>query len=101
MMKRIISTLALSVFAMSFTATASADEDRRIYQQNKAQYISHAKAGEIAKAHVKGTAVKQVEFDHDRMYGAHFDVEIITAQGEYDVKVDAKSGKVISSKFDD
>lgn len=100
-MKRILTTLALSATAMTFAMSASADDDQRIYKQNKAQYISLAKAGEIAKAHVKGSAVKQVKFDHDSTYGAHFDVDVATAQGDYDVSVDAKSGKVLKSELDD
>lgn len=100
-MKHIWSILAIAT-AMTVSAPAMADNDARIYQQNKAQYITHAKAGEIAKAHVKGVAVAEVEFDHSHFRGAHFDVDVIAEHGvKYEVVVDAKTGKVLHSEMDD
>lgn len=97
--------LALSIFALTataFAAPAMADDDMRIYEQNKAQYISLAKASKLAKAHIKGTSVKKVEFDHDHHLGAHFDVDVFNAKGvEYHVSVDAKTGKILKSEIDD
>lgn len=98
-MKHILSALVLSTAAALFAAPAMADDDARIYEQNKDQYI---KAGEIAKAHVKGVSVKKVEFDHDNLLGAHFDVEVLADRDvEYDVSVDARTGKVLKSKVED
>ncbi|WFF38813.1 PepSY domain-containing protein [Moraxella nasibovis] len=100
-MKKLLTALTLAATAIT-AAPAMADDDARIYERNKAQYITHDKAGEIAKSHVNGSVVKKVEFDHSRRLGAHFDVDVITAQGvEYDVSVDAKTGKVLKSKIDD
>ena len=101
-MKRILSALALSTTAALFAAPAMADDDARIYEQNKDQYISQAKAGEIAQAHVKGVSVKKVDFDHDNRLGAHFDAEVLADRGvEYDVSVDARTGKVLKSEVED
>lgn len=71
------------------------DDDRRIYQQNKAQYISKQKAIQIAKNRVKNSQVKKAKFDHDNGV-ATYKVELRTKSGvEYDVKINAKTGKII------
>lgn len=99
-MKKLVSALALSTVALTTAPMVMADDDY-IYQQNKAQYISHEKAAQIAKAQVKDSQVKNVEFDYESYHGATFDVELFTGQGiEYDVKVDAKTGKVLKVKRD-
>lgn len=71
------------------------DDDHRIYQQNKAQYISKQKAIQIAKNRVKNSQVKKAKFDHDNGV-ATYKVELRTKSGvEYGVKINAKTGKII------
>lgn len=100
-MKSILSILTLSTSVL-FAASAMADDDARIYEQNKNQYITHAKASKIAKSHVKGVRVNKVDFDHDNRFGAHFNVEVVANGGaKYEVAIDAVSGKVLHSEIED
>ena len=46
-----------------------------------------------------GGRVKDVDFDYDDGY-PHYDVEIVKNGREYDVKVDARSGRVRSVRRD-
>ena len=49
-----------------------------------------------------GGQATDVEFDRSRNKPDHFDVNVHTANGQkYEVKVDAKTGAVLSSKLDD
>lgn len=61
--------------------------------------ISLAQAVGQAEAHAGGKATKaELESDHGV---AAFEIEIVTAQNQvFDVKVDARDGKVLSSKAD-
>lgn len=95
--KKLMTVVVISTVALTTTpiALADDDDDRRIYQQNKAQYISKQKATQIAKNRVKNSHVKKVEFDHDDGI-ATYKVELRTKSGvEYDVKINAKTGKII------
>ncbi|MDO4777067.1 MAG: PepSY domain-containing protein [Cardiobacteriaceae bacterium] len=97
-------TLKKNLLALMAAATiatpALADDDYRYYEQNRSQYISHDQAAEAAlKAVGKNGRVMEVEFDHD-WHGDHFDVEVLAEGREYDVIVDAKTGKVLSSRLD-
>lgn len=93
-----------SIIAATFvfaSAPARADDDDAYYARHRKQYISQERAAQIARQAVKGGRVTGVEFDHDRR-DDHFDVEVRTADGrEYDVKIDARSGKVRYVKRDD
>lgn len=101
-LKQLISATVIATATLTTAPAVFADNDDRIYQQNKAQYISKKQAGQIAQQQIKNSKVKKVEFDHDSHYGATFDVELINAQGvEYDVKVDAKTGKILAQDHDD
>lgn len=101
-LKQIISATVIATATLTTAPAVFADNDERIYQQNKAQYISKKQAGQIAQKQIKNSKVKKVEFDHDSHYGATFDVELVNAQGmEYDVKVNAKTGKIIAQDHDD
>lgn len=86
------------------TTSAWADDDdyrpRHNQAQNKGNYISGQKAGQIARARVKNSHVKKVEFDHDDRYGAVYEVELVAGGAEYDVKINARTGKVIYVKRD-
>ena len=60
--------------------------------------ISLEQAIVIAKKTIKGDVVS-ADFDqHDHSAGGNYDVNIVTNNTEYEVKVDANSGKVLSSK---
>ena len=93
------------LLATAFTVVATpalADGDYRHYEQNRAQYITHEKAAQIAVAKVGGGQATEVEFDRSRNKPDHFDVDVRTANGQkYEVEVNAKTGAVISSKLDD
>ena len=86
----------------SFSAPALADGDYLHYEKNRASYITYEKAAQIAIAKVGGRQATDVEFDRSRNKPDHFDVDVRTANGQkYEVKVDAKTGAVLSSKLDD
>ncbi len=95
-------SVLLAALAVAVTP-ALADDDDRIYAQNHAQYITHQAAGEKALQQVGGGYVKDVEFEyHDFSKKEYFDVEVIDKKGqEFDVRLDARTGKVIRIKRDD
>ena len=101
---------ALSAFALLAAGPAFADDDDyrpRYSQSYKAErskyahgrYIGHAQAGRAALARVGGR-VKDIDFDRDDGY-PHYDVEIVKRGREYKVKVDARTGRVVSVRRDD
>ena len=96
---------AAVLFAALFAAVSTpalAGGDYLHYEQNRAQYITHEKAAQIAVAKVGGWQATEVEFDRSRNKPDHFDVDVRTANGQkYEVEVNAKTGAVISSKLDD
>ncbi|QMT31598.1 PepSY domain-containing protein [Alysiella filiformis] len=77
------------------------DDDEIHFSQNQHNYISHEQAAQAARAKIgAGAHVTDVEFEK-KYHGAFFDVEVIDAKGrEFDVRVDAKTGKVIYAKRD-
>nr|WP_314488279.1 PepSY domain-containing protein [uncultured Kingella sp.] len=90
-----------AVFA-TISAPALADGDYLHYEKNRASYITHEKAAQIAVAKVGGGQATDVEFDRSRNKPDHFDVDVRMANGQkYEVKVDAKTGAVLSSHLDD
>ena len=98
---RTAAVLLAAAFA-SVSAPALADGDYLHYEQNRASYITHEKAAQIALAKVGGGQATEVEFDRSRNKPDHFDVDVRTANGQkYEVEVNAKTGAVISSKLDD
>ncbi len=113
---KIISLPALLVMAL-YAPNALADDDydddddyrprssqKATYKTSKQasqKYISRQKAGQIARAQVKGSRVKSIDFDsNDDGYGATYDVEVVAGRAEYDVKINAKTGKVIYKRRD-
>ena len=102
MSKKILAgVLAAVTFATAAPAFAD-DDDARHYQQNRAQYISYDKAAHAAVAHVGGGVAEDVDFEYSTRKGAYFDVDVRRNNGqEYKVKVNAKNGKIISSRLDD
>ena len=63
------------------------------------RYISYAQARRAALSRIGGR-VKDIDFDRDDGY-PHYDVEIIKRGREYNVKVDARTGRVVSVRRDD
>ncbi|MDO4643279.1 MAG: PepSY domain-containing protein [Cardiobacteriaceae bacterium] len=96
----IISSAVIAVCTF-ITIPTFADDDHQYYKQHQDQYISYEKAREIASTAVSSGNVHDLEFDHDSD-GDHFDAEVRDANGhKYEVKIDAKSGKILSSQLDD
>lgn len=96
-------TVAVLIGALLGTTTVWADDDyqeRRAQTQNKNNYISAQKAGQIARSRVKNSRVRKIDFDHDDRYGAVYEVDLVSGRTEYDVKINAKTGKVIYVKRD-
>jgi len=90
-----------AVFA-AISAPALANGDYLHYEKNRASYITHEKAAQIAVAKVGSGQATDVEFDRSRNKPDHFDVDVRMANGQkYEVKVDAKTGAVLSSHLDD
>lgn len=91
--------------SVSFASPALADDwhddDEIHYEQNRQNYISHEQAAQAAQAKIgAGAHVTDVEFEK-KYNGAFFDVEVVNAKGqEFDVRVDAKTGKIIYAKRD-
>lgn len=102
-----ISFLLLISVVFSIT-TVWADDDyddddyreRRVYAQKKVNYISAQKAGQIARSRVKNSRVRKIDFDHDDRYGAVYEVDLVSGRAEYDIKINAKTGKVIYVRRD-
>ena len=96
---------AAVLFAALFAAVSTpalAGGDYLHYEQNRARYITHEKAAQIAVAKVGSGQATEVEFDRSRNKPDHFDVDVRTANGQkYEVEVDAKTGAVSSSRQDD
>ncbi|MDO4697024.1 MAG: PepSY domain-containing protein [Neisseria sp.] len=97
-MKKIVSAvLAASVFLVS--APAFADSDQRYYEQHRSHLITYEQAVQNAVAAVGGGHANDVDFEYKRGR-AFFEVEVHHEGEEWDVVVDAKSGKVLSKRRD-
>lgn len=92
---------SMSIAAPAFADDDWYDDDEIHYSQNRQNFISHEQAAKAAKAKIgAGAHVTDVEFEK-KYNGAFFDVEVINAKGqEFDVRVDAKTGKIIYAKRD-
>ena len=91
MKKTILTSLILSLGITALPAHA----------KGNGGYISRAKAVAIAKARVGGGKVDNVDFERSRRHGAYYEVDIENRKGEYEVRVNAQTGKVISVQRDD
>ncbi|OSI09441.1 PepSY domain-containing protein [Neisseria sp. Dent CA1/247] len=86
-MKRLLTTIGAAVIFLTAASPALA-----------AKYISSQKAVAAAKAQVKGRVVDvDSELDSRR---PHYDVDIISKGRKYELKVDARTGKVYSKRID-
>lgn len=89
--------------ALSVVTPAFADDDVRPRQAQKATITSEqAKKIATATEKTKGGRVMDIEYDaHDDDYGvATYDVEVVSHHTQYDVKINAKTGKIIHVKRD-
>jgi hypothetical protein len=91
MKKTILASIILSLGFAALHAQA----------KNSGGYISRAKAVSIAKARVGGGKVDNVDFERSSHHGAYYEIDIENRKGEYEVRVNAKTGKVISVHRDD
>ncbi|MDO4998210.1 MAG: PepSY domain-containing protein [Neisseria sp.] len=97
-MKKLTSAI-LAATTLFAAAPAFADGDYRYYEQNRAKFITHEMAAQKAVAAVGNGQAGDVEFDRD-FRGDVFEVEVYGNDGEWDVVIDAKTGKVLSKKRD-
>ncbi len=91
MKKTLLTSLILSLGITALPAQA----------KSSGSYISRAKAVAIAKARVGGGKVDNVDFERSRRHGAYYEVDIENRKGDYEVRVNAQTGKVISVQRDD
>lgn len=98
---KIITSLSLTAM-LSVAIPAFADNDELHYQQNQNRYISYKQAAQKAISHIGSGMAKDIDFEYSFNKKAYFEVEVLKPNGqEYNVKVDAQSGEIISSKLDD
>lgn len=91
MKKTMLASLILSLCITALPAQAKGNSG----------YISRAKAVAIAKARVGGGKVDNVDFERSRRHGAYYEIDIENRKGDYEVRVNAQTGKVISVQRDD
>ena len=91
MKKTILASIILSLGFAALPAQA----------KNSGGYISRAKAVSIAKARVGGGKVDNVDFERSSHHGAYYEIDIENRKGDYEVRVNAQTGKVISVQRDD
>ncbi|MDO5058709.1 MAG: PepSY domain-containing protein [Neisseria sp.] len=99
MMKKTVSAL-LAASVLFTSAPAFADSDMRYYKQHRSELITHEQAAKAALASVGGGHIEEVDFEYERGK-ALIEVEILKDGDEWDVVVDAKTGKVLSKRLDD
>ena len=90
MKKTMLASLILSLGITALPAQAKGNSG----------YISRAKAVAIAKARVGGGKVDNVDFERSRRHGAYYEIDIENRKGDYEVRVNAQTGKVISMQRD-
>lgn len=92
---------AASVAAGASVATvAFADNDYAEYKAQQAAAVSYEAAKRTAVAAVGGGYVTDIDFELKRGR-AYYEVEVAYEHHDYEVKVDANTGAVISKKLDD
>lgn len=84
MKKSIIATLVLSLWVAAMPAHA------------KGGYIGGQRAAAIAKAKVGGGKIDDIDLEHSRRFGAYYEVDVDNCRGEYEVRVQATTGRVLS-----
>lgn len=88
-------SLSLSAISLLLAAPVFADEDdKRYYEENKAQLISYEKAKEIAIKASGGGEVREIEFDYNEYLGARFELDVIFEGMDHEIEIDAKTGEI-------
>ena len=93
----------LAAVASALLASAVPAQAARVHGHHKTQngFVSQAQAKKAALARVGGRVIS-VDFERDdEDERAHYDIDIIKNHVEYNVKVDARSGRVIRVHQDD
>ena len=62
----------------------------------KGGYIGGQRAAAIAKAKVGGGKIDDIDLEHSRRFGAYYEVDVDNCRGEYEVRVQATTGRVLS-----
>lgn len=95
----IFATLALM---MSGVAIADDDYDDDRYEQRvqtkRVTKISVQKAKNTAIKAVGGGRVTSIDYDDDGR--PHYDIDVVKKSVKYEVKIDARTGKVLRKKID-
>ena len=102
--------LAAAIMAVSLPALADHDdyddddhprytqEHRPRHSRRQAGYISRSRAANIAARH---TRARVTDVDFTTWRGRRvYEVDLEARRGDYEVIVDARSGRILSSKFD-
>ena len=84
MKKSIIATLVLSLSVVAMPVHA------------KGTYIGGQRAAAIAKAKVGGGKIDNIDLERSRRLGAYYEIDIENRKGEYEVRVQATTGRVLS-----
>lgn len=95
----VLTTLATPVLAKErviFEAKPAVVKKKVANHQQNTQYISREQARNVALEKIGGGIVDDVDFEYSHRWGAYYEVEIYKDNWEYEVKVDAVSGKVLS-----
>lgn len=79
--------------------SAFADDDYAKQQTQQVAKVSYDKAQAIAISAVGGGVVTDIDFEL-KLGRAYYEVEVVHNNTEYDLKIDANTGKVISKKID-
>lgn len=103
-MKQTLKTLALLLSAGALAVGAQAAGTSAAAPANDAAAALQAKvslvaAVQAAEGHVGGKAT-QAEFETSKKHGAIYEVEVARADQVFDVRVDAATGKVLSTQPD-
>lgn len=97
-----LKTLAISALIATTVITpivAFADSDYAEYQAQQKAKISYDEAKAIALKEIGGGVVHDIDFDL-KLGRGYYEVEVFHNNTEYEVKIDANTGKVIKRKVD-
>lgn len=89
--------IAITLSTAGAVAWASATAQNDALAAAQAQ-VSLTQAVAAAEQHAQGKAVK-AEFEHAKQ-GPHYEIEVVSGTKVFDVRIDASTGAVLSSKQD-
>ncbi len=91
----ILFSAILTALAVAVTPAAAAGK-KGGYEHRQARYIGVAKAKQIAVKRIGGGRVGDVDFERGRKGRGYYNIEVKRGGNEYDVLVDARTGRVLS-----